>query len=170
MFKEQFYLYSERVGLTSIKLFASHLRHKSGMTYFEQASSLSIEQQHQAVLQCCVALLQAIGREDRSIIASRRAELAGLLHANLASEEAAINAPIRRMPPASRPEGYGPLSAEAAQLRARYSAHVGQWSIHAIANDAQGYERAVRQLVTDVRAHVEKKQALLPAWRRLIAG
>lgn len=95
--------------------------------------------------------------------------LAKLLHDNVIAEEAAINGPIRRLPTAKRPLHFVDLGAEAADLRRRYTEHVGLWSIPAISEDREGYAVSVRALVAAVSGHLSRKRAALPGWWRAIA-
>jgi hypothetical protein len=133
-------------------------------------TDLTIEQQHVAIIGCCDALLTAL-RNDSSIaaIGGIRRQLAGLLHANLASEETAFVGPLRRLPVAERPRQFAELSVEAAELRSRYSEHVGHWSLTAIDSDPKGYARAAADLVRQVKTHLQRKRAVLPDWKRALA-
>ncbi|WP_037523126.1 hypothetical protein, partial [Sphingomonas sp. Mn802worker] len=98
--------------------------------------SLTIEQQHDAILRCGNDLLQALASATPiNAVGQVRMELARLLHANPASEEIQINAPIRRIPVDERPALFQELSIEAAALRQRYSDHVGRWSLGLINED-----------------------------------
>lgn len=131
------------------------------------AAAMTIEQQHDAIMQCCGSLLAALAAGPGDIaVAQVRLRLAGLLQANLASEERELNAPIRRLPTAERPRDFVRLGVEAADLRARYSEHVGRWRPAAIDADWNGYVRAATTLIQQVRDHLAAKQRVLPEWKR----
>jgi len=138
------------------------------MPVVPDASIAAIRDQQQAIMECCNRLLAVIATGSNAGITECRARLSSLLHANLAEEDRVLNAPIRRLPLISRPVGYSEITQEAADLRGRYSAHVGKWNNASITRDPAGYERDVRVLVIDVKQHLQKKQRLIPGWVRII--
>lgn len=138
------------------------------MPVISEASIATISHQQQAIMECCTVLIAVIATQNAVGITECRAKLSALLHANLADEEAVLNAPIRRMPLASRPAGYRELTLEAADLRSRYSAHVGKWNYASINSDVRGYERDVCILIGDVERHLLKKRLSIPEWVKQI--
>lgn len=134
----------------------------------QQFASLSIEQQHSAVLSCCERLVAALRAGSVSNLGSLRMELSGLLHANLAREEAEINVPIRRFPAAERPRLFNQLAEEAAELRDAYSAHVGRWTLASLQRDRPRYSADVHSLIEKVTAHLTKKGEMLGEWRAFL--
>lgn len=133
-------------------------------------SKVAIEQQHVAIMKCCNALADTLApSESIEDIGKARMHLAKLLHENLVLEEAALNGPIRRLPIAKRPMGFSELGAEAADLRRRYTEHVGRWSTSEMSRDRQGYAASAIALISDVTRHLERKRSLLPAWWTAIA-
>lgn len=137
------------------------------MNPHEPASTLTIEQQYAAILAYCDDLLLIVrGAAPIGDVGRVRIRLATLLHANLSLEEASLIGPVRRLAVSERPARFSALGIEAAELRCHYSDHVGRWSLSQIADDRVAYTSAVNELVARVKAHVAKKQAVLPAWRQ----
>ena len=140
--------------------------------YIQQmnTSKLVIEQQHADIIDCCAALRMTLG-PDAAIddIGKVRMRLAKLLHENLVSEEAALNGPIRRLPFAKRPSSFGELGIEAADLRRKYTEHVGRWSLAAMSRDRQGYAASAIELIAEVTSHLDRKRSAFPAWWAAIA-
>ena len=131
-----------------------------------QYTDLTVEQQHVAIIGCCDDLLTAVADPlSHQEIGQLRAKLAALLHANLASEEAQLIGPIRRLAANARPPRFLELSAEAADLRSRYSEHVGQWTRQMIESDHETYARAAAELVACVKSHLNRKRAVLADWK-----
>ena len=92
-------------------------------------------------------------------------QLASLLRDNLITEEAQLMAPLRKLPVAQRPALFETLTAEAAQLRAAYSQHIGRWTVVLIAADPQGYAKDAASLIERVTLHVVQKRTVLPDWK-----
>lgn len=133
-------------------------------------ATMTIEQQHAAVLTCCDELVNAFHLDSPlEAVGQLRLRLAVLLSANLATEEQQLNAPLRRLAPSLRPRLFNELCDEAAGLRSRYSEHVGRWSPGAIDGDRAVYARASVDLVLQVKAHLARKRAVLADWRRALA-
>jgi len=129
----------------------------------------TIDQQHLDVVACCDALLDVIVRGSPVAEVGRiRLRLAGLLHANLALEESEIMGPLRRLPFDQRPRDFAGVTDEAANLRARYSEHVGAWNLTTIADDPKGYGRDASNLIRQMKSHIRRKQLLFPDWKRAL--
>ena len=140
------------------------------MRYSEEAALLTITEQLMSVERCCDELVKAARPPaDMDVVGQLRMKLAGLLHANLASEEVQINGPFRRMPVSQRPANFAALAMEAADLRLAYSQHVGRWSLAALTADPAGYALGSRNLITAVKSHIVKKRRALPDWIKALA-
>lgn len=140
------------------------------MRYSDEAALLSITEQLMAVERCCDELVRAARPPaDVDVVGQLRMKLAGLLHANLASEEVQINGPFRRLDVSERPVNFAELSGEAAELRLVYSRHVGRWSLSALKADPLGYAIDAENLITAVKTHIIKKRRALPSWMDVLA-
>ena len=134
------------------------------------SATLTIDQQHRAIVACCDELLDVIALESPVAAVGRiRLRLASLLHANLASEERELMEPLRRLPINQRPRDFAGMCDEAANLRARYSEHVRAWNLATIANDHRSYRRDASSLVRQMKSHLRRKQLLLPDWLRALS-
>lgn len=133
------------------------------------SAALTIDEQHREIVACCDELLNVIVLESPVAEVGRiRLRLAGLLHANLALEESEIMGPLRRLPTNQRARDFARVTDEAANLRARYSEHVRAWSLATIADDPRGYGRDASSLIQQMKAHLRRKQLLLPGWKRAL--
>ena len=140
------------------------------MRYSDEAALLSITEQLMAVEHCCDELVRtARPPADVDVVGQLRMKLAGLLRANLASEEAQINGPFRRLSVSERPANFAELSVEAADLRLVYSQHIGRWSLAAVKADPQGYAIDAGKFITAVKTHIIKKRRALPSWMDVLA-
>ena len=69
------------------------------MRYSDEAAFLMITEQLMSVESCCNELVKAARPPaNMDVVGQLRMKLAGLLHANLASEETQFNGPFRRLP------------------------------------------------------------------------
>ncbi|MGT2515892.1 hypothetical protein ACVOMT_18190 [Sphingomonas panni] len=133
-----------------------------------------LEQQHAAIV-AAVGELRALTDLplDQGLphIAKARITLAKVIADNVATEIAAIHAPLKAHGMACRIPDYADIETWSCALRMSFSAHIAEWSTATIRQDWSGYARSLRAITATLLDLLDREErSLFPAARTLLAG
>lgn len=103
-------------------------------------------------------------------IAKARIALAKAVADNVATEIAAIHAPLKTHGLACRIPDYADIESRSSALRVSFSAHIARWSTAAIRQDWSGYGGSLRQITAELIDLLDREErSLFPNARTLLA-